>query len=169
MRRLSLSRLVFIVLPLLVGATWLGGCSTEPINVEGCRSIENARCESAGYCPNFPNFDVDGCKRFYHDQCLHGLSASEDPGEPNIEACVQAIKQAGECAKNNNTSCEVVYETAKVSAPCDLIERPEKYTACSFLVPPTPAADAAAEAAEEAAVQSGDDASADASTDAGAD
>lgn len=158
-----------IVLPLLAGATWLGGCSTEPVNVEGCRSIENARCEVAGYCPNFPNFDVEGCKRFYHDQCLHGLSSADDPGEPNIEACIQAIQQAGACAKDKKTECEIVYEKQKISSPCDLIERPEKYVACSFLVPAAPAADAAAEAAEEAAVEAGEDASAEAAADAGTD
>ncbi len=162
MRRLSLSRLVIVVLPLLVGVTWLSGCSTEPVNVEGCRSIENARCEAAGACPNFPNFDVDGCKRFYHDQCLHGLSSSEDPGQPNIEACVQAINQAGACAKQNQTPCEIAYESTPVDSPCNLIEHPEKYVACAFLVPPAPAPDAAAEATVEAATEGGDDAPADA-------
>lgn len=164
MRRLSLSRLVFTVLPLLVGAMWLGGCSTEPVNVEGCRSIEDTRCEVAGFCPNYPNFDVEGCKRFYHDQCLHGLSSTDDPGEPNIERCVAAIRKAGECARKQvSEPCNVGLET--VASPCDMIEHPENYVACSFLVPPAPAAeDAGAEAAE-----AGEDATAEATVEAGAD
>ncbi len=154
MRRLSLFALHSAAALLFVGVAWLGACSPEPVNAEGCEAIENARCEAAPACPDFPNFDVDACKRFYHDQCLHGLASANDPGQPKIERCVTAINKAAACARAGSAACET--GAATISDPCDLIEHPEKYEECSFLVPPV-------EEPEDAAVE----ASTDGETDGG--
>lgn len=134
-------------------AVWLAmlaGCSTDPVNPDGCRQIEYARCEAALSCPTeFPKLDLDSCKRFYRDQCLHGLASEEDPGQPRIDQCVKAIGTAALCANAKQEPCEL--EVTKTAVACDVIQHPEIYKECEFLAPPPPAqleagVDAAAEA-----------------------
>lgn len=101
-------------------------CGTDPVGVDSCRKIEDARCENAPSCGidlshpvhrgDTPSLDVTACKRFYEDACLHGLATTIDPGAVDVQACVDAI---------NNTS------------DCDIIKNPEKAPACGkFLIPP---------------------------------
>lgn len=136
------------VAALVVAACAAAGCSTDPVNPDGCRKIEDARCVAAAYCPNFPNLDVDACQRFYRDQCLHGLASASDPGEPKIQQCVRAITAAGNCAKAKQKPCPL--EVSKADDPCDAIQNPENYAECSFLVPPpAPASDAASDSAND--------------------
>jgi hypothetical protein len=116
-------------------------CGTDPVGVETCRKIEDARCENAKSCGvditsqpvhrrdgKTPDLqaeqDVGACKRYYEDACLHGLVTTTDPGAVQAQACVDAINNATDCA---------------------IIVNPEKAPACAFLLPPAaaPAADAA--------------------------
>jgi hypothetical protein len=90
------------------------GCGTDAKDVDECRDIEQARCEAAKPCGLVD--DVDACKRFYRDHCLHGMVV-ESPGRAQVNACVDAIREAGD-AKECNT---VLY--------------PERTAACSFLSP----------------------------------
>ena len=114
-------------------------CGTDPVGVDSCRKIEDARCENAMSCGidlskpvhrgDTPSLDVGACKRFYEDACLHGLVTTVDPGAVATQACVDAI---------NNTQ------------DCDVVKAPEKSPACGFLLPPAaPAAAAVADAAAD--------------------
>ncbi|MCL2726518.1 MAG: hypothetical protein FWD69_19030 [Polyangiaceae bacterium] len=101
----------------------LTACGTNPVGVDSCRSIEQARCENAPSCGidltnpvhrgSDPESDVRACILYYHDACLHGFVASVDPGSTAVQACVDAI---------NNGDCTVV-------------EHPETTPACAFLNP----------------------------------
>ncbi|MDB4939223.1 MAG: hypothetical protein JWP87_6195 [Labilithrix sp.] len=118
-------------------------CGTEPVGVDACRQIETARCENAKSCGidlskpvhrrdgNSPEKqdqqDVGACKRFYDEECLHGLVTTVDPGAIKTQACVDAI--------NNATDC-------------DIVKFPEKSPACDFLLPPAAPATAADAATE---------------------
>ena len=118
-------------------AAWtlaLAGCGTDPVNPDGCRQIETARCVAAPSCPAFgANFNVEACKRFYKDQCLRGLQTSRDPGEPQIRACSNAIAQAGQCASEGTSPC--VIDNHPVDDPCAVVTAPEHFPSCSFLYP----------------------------------
>lgn len=118
---------------LMVGLGRIGlGCGTDPVNPEGCKDIEFARCEAAPACPAFsPDFDVTGCKRFYRDQCLKGLQTASDPGNPRIDACTRAIQKASECAHNQIAPCSI--GSREIPDPCALITNPEDFTECGFL------------------------------------
>lgn len=118
----------------LLGAT---GCGTEAQGIDACRDIEQARCGAAKSCGLID--DVEACKRFYRDQCLHGLSV-KSPGALQVNDCVATIRSAGLCAAQDQgarlsqcdapLSSRVGDETA-----CELINAPETATACSFLAP----------------------------------
>lgn len=118
----------------LVGAVAGPGCGTEPVAAEGCRKIEFVRCELAPRCPNLKVTDVDACKRFYRDQCLHGLAIPSDPGAPEIDRCVAALRIAGECTSTEN-GCAAT--TIPVKSGCEILERPELAKDCVFLIPPS--------------------------------
>lgn len=110
------------------------GCGTDPVNPNGCRQIENARCMAAPSCPAFgASFNVEACKRFYKDQCLRGLQVSRDPGEPQIRACSNAIALAGQCASESTSPC--VIDNHLVDDPCAVVSAPERFPSCSFLYP----------------------------------
>lgn len=130
------SFLGWVMMLALLGGLGGPGCGTEPVAVEGCRKIEEIRCELAPNCSNLKISDVGNCKRFYRDQCLHGLAISSDPGAPVIDRCVEALKIAGACASTEN-GC--VATTSQVSSGCQVIERPELAVDCAFLLPPASA------------------------------
>jgi hypothetical protein len=110
----------------------LSGCGTDPVNPDGCKQIEYARCNAAPACPQFgADFDVKACKRFYRDQCLRGLQSVSDPGKPKIDTCTRAIKNAWECATQEQEPCPL--ESREINDPCALIATPEKFNECSFL------------------------------------
>ena len=110
-------------------------CASDPIDPDGCKDIEYARCEAAEFCPKFgESFDVDACKRFYRDQCLRGMAASEDPGKLQVKACTKAMQRAGECAKSGATKCDIGGRV--IDAPCDIVVAPETSDECGFLGDP---------------------------------
>lgn len=88
------------------------GCGTDAKSVDECRDIEQARCEAARPCGLVD--DVDECKRFFRDHCLHGMPV-KSPGQSQVDECVAAIKEAGE--KNE----------------CSVVLHPERTAACAFL------------------------------------
>ena len=112
-------------------------CGTDPIGIDECRQIEKARCESAPACnislsllkhaDSTPATDVGTCERYYNDACLHGLALTADPGAPVVNACVNAI----------------------ITGDCGIVENPQNYPACAFLVPSTADAAADADAADQ--------------------
>ena len=95
------------------------GCGTNAQAVDECRDIEQARCEAGEPCGLVD--DVDACKRFYRDHCLHGMVV-ESPGQAQVDACVSAIEAAG------------------ASMECDVVLYPERTAECSFLSPSPPPA-----------------------------
>lgn len=108
------------------------GCGTEAVGVETCRQVESARCRRGPDCaldlskPPHEGDDVTACIRYYDDACLHGLASKNDPGGPQVAACVEAIQ--------TDTTCTVV-------------RQPESHPSCAFLVPlptetPPPTVDA---------------------------
>jgi hypothetical protein len=114
------------------------GCGTDAKGVDDCRDIEEARCEAAKSCKLLS--DVDGCKRFYRDQCLHGL-ATASPGSNQVKACVAAIRNAGTCAGQAEGSdapleqCSPAIDTSSATTACEIVREPELATDCDFLVP----------------------------------
>lgn len=123
----SLAVLAFGVL------TGVFACGSDPVGVETCRTIEQARCENAPSCGlsleqpvhrgDSVEDDVRACIQFYEDACRHGLAAPTDPGALELQACVDAIN----------------------TGDCNVVRAPETHPACAFLVPPaaTSTADAA--------------------------
>ncbi len=121
------------------------GCGTKAVGINDCREIEEARCEAAIHCEDqIPVDDVEACKRFYRDQCLHGLATEEDPSSSAVRDCVAAITGAGRCAEESGadtliTECDGSdelkqwFDAKRVETVCDVIERPQYIAACYFL------------------------------------
>jgi hypothetical protein len=117
------------------------GCGTSAVGVDDCRDIENARCEAGAPCGLLD--DVEACKRYYRDHCLHGL-ATAPPAGASVASCVQVIEAAGACAKSDPEAlledCEAGVPEARsgLSTACDVVLHPERAAECSFLtdVPP---------------------------------
>ncbi len=121
--------LVSLAAAALVAAMVSLGCGAEPVAADGCRKIEEARCEAAPSCTNLRVPDVAECKRFYRDQCLHGLALESDPGAPTIDRCVSKLH---ECASAGPEAA------CGGTTTCGAIEAPERLAECAFLIPPPP-------------------------------
>lgn len=116
------------------------GCGPTGVGVESCRQIEGARCEAAAFC-GFDEAEVDDCKLVYMDQCLHGIeNAGYRPTEGDTEACVAAVKAAGDCAAagvEDMSGCPAapLVEGAPDRAPCEIVlSRAHELEACAFAV-----------------------------------
>jgi len=116
---MEVRRLVALAL-LLAGPAVAGGCGTDAVDVDGCRQIEEARCNQAPACgirltePVFTSgTSVQACVRYYDDACLHGLAVA-DPGPTAVSACVAAIKGDSQ-AKDK---CAIVMEPQTDLAAC---------------------------------------------------
>ena len=112
------------------------GCGTDAQGVDDCRDIEQARCSAGKNCGLVS--DVAGCRRFYRDQCLHGLAVSA-PGGVKVRACVAAIRAAGLCALQAQESEEPPEGCGSVEASCQVIIEPETSEDCAFLGAPADA------------------------------
>ena len=122
------------------------GCGTDAVGVDECRQIERARCKAAEACGRVD--DVKACQRFYRDQCLHGLALKNAPATRKVEACVETIELAGECAKQGAETAIADCAKSPTSATtlttaCDIVLSPEETAECAFLIdeeepPPTP-------------------------------
>jgi hypothetical protein len=118
------------------------GCDTDAVGIEECRRIEQARCEAAPPCRD-GDFDVDDCKRFYRDHCLHGVLLEDAPSEPDVRRCVEGIRAAGSCAATLGPetpagSCEPPLMAPDAVTACGAIDEPELMASCAFLVPADP-------------------------------
>ena len=119
---------------LLLGTAVWPGCGTDAVAVDACRKIEFARCEQGPRCPSINVTDVDVCKRFYRDQCLHGLAIDADPGEEVINPCVATIQAAGACTTGG--ACVETTSAAPADVTgCQVVEQPQLSKACFFLIP----------------------------------
>jgi hypothetical protein len=135
------------------------GCGSDAVGVNACRDIERVRCETGKHC-GFVD-DVEQCKRFYRDQCLHGLRSGKEPGDIALKECIDAIKLAGTCAANaveHLADC-AGWESLQTTAttPCEAIQFPEKIGKCGFLAEvPIEAGPPAKDAAQEASIPDAD-------------
>ena len=117
------------------------GCGTKAVGVDACRDIEQARCRAGDPCGLID--DVAACERYYRDHCLHGL-ATAPPAGASVEACVQVIRGAGECAESDPETpleeCEssVPAPTFGLATACDVVRHPELATECAFLTDTPP-------------------------------
>ena len=116
------------------------GCGTSAVGVDECRDIEQARCEAGNPCGIVT--DVDACKRYYRDHCLHGL-ATKPPADASVSACVQVILAAGRCATDTpDARLEDCSDTAPprrgLQTACQLVEHPELAPECAFLLDTPP-------------------------------
>lgn len=125
-------------------APWLGAlalaasCGTDARGIEDCRAIENARCDAAKACGSLD--DAAACKRFYRDQCLHGLSVAS-PGSPATDACVGAIEQITACASAApDTEVAACSRFRTPTLACGFVQTPELLKECNFLTPNDPPA-----------------------------
>lgn len=119
-------------------------CGTDAVGVEECRSIESARCEAAPACKG-ANFDVDQCRLFYRDHCLHGLRLEDAPSQRTIDGCVLALRRAASCARSTGaetpvSSCPedaqpLTQLDAEPLTACGVVDRPDRLVECAFLVP----------------------------------
>lgn len=148
-------RLAALALGPAMAAVLSQGCGVETVGVDACRKIEQERCVQAPPCPNLKVSDVNACKRFYRDQCLHGLTLESEPGDPVVDKCVAAVKAAGACAKAApGAPCANVSVSRAGATACDVLEHPEIAVDCSWIVPPPPSTatpattDAGADAAD---------------------
>jgi hypothetical protein len=138
-------RLSAVIVAAVIGAGLVApGCGTDPVGVDDCRRIEQARCAAAEACGIVD--DVEACQRYYREHCLHGLAAAERPGAPAMQDCVDAIEAAGACARDAGDvalgDCPdgppATPTDADVTGPCDVVEAPELVEECSFLLPVPP-------------------------------
>jgi hypothetical protein len=114
-------------------------CGTDAVGVNECRQIEEARCVAAAKCGTIE--DVEVCKEFYNDHCLHGLAIEDVPRAKVVNACVATIAAAGSCAakrgaKTAPAECDnTKLDNTEARRVCDLVEEPELAQQCVFLVP----------------------------------
>ena len=128
-------------LALIAGASY-PACSTKAVGVDECRRIEYARCEAASNCPDqFSVKDVELCRLFYRDHCLHGLPASSAPTGAAVRLCIEAINDLSKCAAELDgdaallVNCPepVTATKPKITRACKLLAEPEAIRECSFL------------------------------------
>src|SRR6188768_905747 len=111
---------------LLVGP-W--GCSTGAIAIQQCREIERQRCEAAAVCGVIESKEVASCKRFYNDQCLHGIAGDEEPTADEQADCLGFLedRQAdAEAARDDD-------DQAALEQSCNVLAKPWDYDQCAFI------------------------------------
>jgi hypothetical protein len=118
-------------------------CSTKAVGVEECRNIEYARCRAAPHCPDqFDVVDVEECRLYYRDHCLHGMPLSSPPSASEVRDCVERIDTLSDCAADEGSesgilSCGVESLRPKITTVCKLLAAPEAIKQCAFLSPET--------------------------------
>ena len=139
-----MSRVRWLTASLVCGAYGLlaaaPGCGSDAVGVGECREIERARCEVGSACGLVS--DLDACRRFYRDHCLHGLSLEESPSKQRLDRCTNLILALAACVKN--LGADASYAECGLQVPatlekaCGVVESPEQTEACAFLVPDQP-------------------------------
>ena len=133
-----------LALPLLFFSLGLGfsGCTTSAVAIEQCREVEAARCESSVPCGVIEPDEVEACKRFYYDQCLHGIQGPEEPTAENQKHCVELIEDSGKAALAALLAAELAQTEeerndalkAQVQA-CIVVAVPWNAKPCDFIKP----------------------------------
>lgn len=127
---------------LALGSLAAGACAPKGVAISECREIESARCEASVPCGVVE--DVDACKRFYRDQCLHGIVGDKPPTAAEQRICVGAITAAGRCAEDDPdqtlSACAdaeggIAGGNGSGDGPsvCEFIAAPWEQRACDFL------------------------------------
>lgn len=115
-------------------------CTTDAVSVDACRRIEDTRCDRAVECgiqlSTAVAKDVESCKRFYREQCLHGLVSKVSISGPPLEDCLGAIR-GGTCPVVLNPETEPACWFLKEDAGSDAEAGPP----AEVPVPPDAAAD----------------------------
>lgn len=113
-------------------------CGTDAVGIETCREIEYARCGAAVSCGLIE--DVEACRRFARDHCLHGVGFDEDLSTVRVNRCVDMIELAGRCAEQNKDDLLECRENGvlgtKAQSVCEIVQEPELAPDCEFLIPP---------------------------------
>jgi hypothetical protein len=132
---------------------WTGvvfsACDTDAVGVEDCRDIERARCEAARFCDLRiqSDEDVEACKRFARDNCLHGLEVDDTPSSTDLSRCVDVIQAAGACAQESGAEALVsdcvprtqgLQRVNGLYGACEVVATPEVAPQCQFLVAEPP-------------------------------
>jgi len=100
---------------------------------------------SAGTPPgDVTDEQVEACKLYYRDQCLHGLANTlNEPQDSEVSACVAAIAEVGACAQNGVATmadcpnAPLAAGADPATAPCTIVlSGAEKLASCAFVVQP---------------------------------
>lgn len=121
----------------LASVHWLWGllitsaCNTDAVGVNECRDVEYARCEASVACGVIEEDEVEECKRFYRDHCLHGMKGDEVPTADEHKECLDLIEDAGKAAR---TSLGMGGAGEPDERSCKIIAAPWKSEECAYLV-----------------------------------
>lgn len=128
-RSISLVRLSSLLAPL-----WLLACNTKAVAIQECREIEYARCEASVPCGVIEEDEVEECKRFYREQCLHGIAGPTAPTAEEQKSCLNTIDKAKKVATLNSALGGAPQEK-ELTVACGVISRPWLVSACDYLAP----------------------------------
>jgi hypothetical protein len=132
----------------VLGATGLGGCSTDAVGIEACRLIQTARCEVAPSCLGQEEFaieteeQVENCITYYIDGCLVGVE-NPDAGDESGVGCEAVIRAIGACeaagtplaqCKNGNEAVKLSIGADEATSNCMALAKPELLDECAWLV-----------------------------------
>src|SRR5690606_1028879 len=116
---------LLLALSLGLPALSLGGaCSTDAVGIGECRDVEYARCEASVACGVIDANEVEACKRFYRDHCLHGIRGDEVPTANQHKECLALIKNSGESA---SASLGMGGSGEPDEDACDVVAQPWEY------------------------------------------
>lgn len=119
------------VIGLLLMHFTLIGCSTDAVGVNECRDVEYARCEASVACGVISANEVDDCKRFYRDHCLHGMKGDKVPTADEHKECIKLIEDAGEAAA---ASLGMGGAGEPDEDACKIVAAPWKAEECAYLI-----------------------------------
>ncbi|MBL8743247.1 MAG: hypothetical protein JNK04_19185 [Myxococcales bacterium] len=127
----------------LLGALGLGGCSTDAVGIEACRTIQTARCEVAPTCLGQEDFSietedqVENCKTYYIDGCLVGVE-NPDAGDETGKDCEKAIRALGKCEADGTPLADCDGATLRdgedeATSNCMALAAPNLLEECAWL------------------------------------
>lgn len=134
-------------------------CEDGATGIEACRAIEEKKCTLVAGCPGSAvqtDADIQACKLFYRDQCLHGIADSVEPDDASVAVCLAALDAAGACAEQTLSSCAGAPELAggvdgSKTTGCEAVLASELLAGCGFLAPASGAEAGGATSASTAA------------------
>lgn len=118
-------------------------CNTGAVAVAECREIERARCAALEPCGTID--DVEACRRFVRDSCLHGIAGPKPPTSSEQKACVAMITESGSCAAEDATMApedcsgldkidlSPIPRRLRAKTVCELAEKPWNYGTCDYV------------------------------------